>query len=217
MSELKDLTQILHKTGESLIKETAISLELDCDFVVSVSPVIDSEYAIVVEAGNPPVITLSSPYLFAIIFEDDAKKRKEAISVLKRKLKGMVKIIPRMQRTLSIVPIAEAVASSVEARRMVKTAFPERVIHKIPIDFLRYEFLLTVTLTEINTGISVTLTGSNESILKAKALAQLTSLVAMSELLREKIKQHEFVPDYRPCKITMKASPTEDKIEYTYD
>lgn len=214
MSDLTELQKILQSTGESIARDIAEAQGLSCDFVVSVTPL--TEYAIVIEAGYPPTMTISSDYILSLISSDTEKDRKKAKMVLRRKLSRMVSLIPKMERTLALVPIAEAIAMQAEAMKVVRTAFPQKVIYKIPESHLEIKSTYTISVREISTGISVTLTGENESVTRAKAISQLTSLVSMNDILIQKLSDEAFVPEIKPSAVSMSANPSEDMIKYDY-
>jgi len=211
MSNLVDLQKILQSTGEGIARDIAEAQGLDCDFVVSVTPL--SEYAMVVEAGYPPTLTISSDYILSLVSSDNTKKAK---SVFRRKMSRMVSLIPRMERSLAIVPLAEAIAMQAEAMKIVKTAFPQKVIYKIPDSHLEITSTYSVTVREVTTGISVTLSGSNESLIRARAISELTSLVSMNESLQKELEKEAFVPEIKPSAVSMSSNPSEDMVTYDY-
>lgn len=215
MTDISQLSSILQSTGETIARDIAEAQGLACDFVVTLSK-LEEPYTLAIEAGNPPTLIIDRDYIAKVMFTDDDKERKKLIKKLRRDIAQLVSKIPRMQRTLAIVPIAQAIALSKEAKRLVKTAFPERVIYKIPDHLLDIQSVYSVTVREITTNQSVTLTGPNESYLRAKAIAQLTQLVAMNQILQEHLDAEKFVAE-EPVKKILFASDdrgTEIKNEY---
>lgn len=215
MTDIAQLQSILQNTGETIARDIAEAQGLPCDFVVSITK-LEDPYTIAVEAGNPPSLIIDRDCISTILFTDDEKERKKLGRKLRRDIAQMVSKLPRMQRTLAIVPLASAIAMSKEAKRLVKTAFPERILYKIPDSHLEITSVYSVTVREITTNQSVTLTGPNESYLRQKAIAQLTQLVAMNQVLQEQLDKESFIAEDKPAKILFASDDrgTEIKNEY---
>jgi len=213
--DLEQLQKVFQSTGEGMVRDIAGAQGLNCDFVVSVTP-LNSEYSIVIEAGYPPVITIDSGAIMSALVNNDDKERGKSQRKLRRDIAFAVSKLPKMQRTLSIVPLAQAIALAKEAKRFVRTAFPEKVIYRIPDSHLDIQSTVTVTVREITTGQSVSLSGKNESVLRAQAVAQLTKLVAMNEYLQTQLEQESFVPEYKPSKIMISTDDRGTDVKYEY-
>ena len=141
-------------------------------------------------------------------FEADDKLRSKANNRIRRLISRAVEYIPRMQRTLAIQPIADIIAVKEGMKRFGKSMEPDRIIYRIPENHLTVTTSFTLTVTEHFTGQSVTLTGDNESLLRAKAIAQLTQLLSMSEAL-----YNELNPPVPPVKA---VHLKEDEINNEY-
>lgn len=215
MNSNAEMLKVLSATVEGIVSDIATAQDADCDFVVSVSPI--DEYVLTIIAGYPPTLVVDSSFVMSIILEPDEKKRHTLTTVLRRKLSLAVSRLPRMQRTLAIQPLAEAIALKQEAQRFVRTAFPNKVL-PVHIDESNLEIKtqITVTVREVQTGMSVTLTGLNESILRARAISQLTTLIALDDALREKVTDSQYRPEPKPSAISINKNLSEDKVTYDY-
>ncbi len=178
---------ILLNTAKKLVEDTAQAQGLSCDFVVSVSPLLNSDATI--SAGFPPTITLRSMFLADFVFGARDQKEFERNKIrLRRNIATIVSRIPRMEKTLSNNPPAELIAFVSKDNKWYKTNVPERFTPVVPDSFIETKEVYTVTMREINTDISVTLSGENPSYLRAKCKEELISLVSSQQVLLSKLK-----------------------------
>lgn len=212
MSDITQLQQILQSTGEGLVRDIASSLQVPCDFVVSVALIPD--FDITISKGYPPTITISSSLILGAIFNDDPKVRKKTKNRIHRIIFLALGKLPRMVHTLSNEPPAEMIA--LKDGKFHKTNYPEDIIFKIPLHHLEISYTHTITVREIITNQSVTMTGESESLIRAKAIAQLTSIVSMNKALQEEMKNHEkpFEPDIE--KILIRENVVGPEIHYEF-
>lgn len=218
MNDLKQLQQILQKTASDMCKDIAEAQGLDSDsFVISVDSTLVEPFVVAIDAGYPPTLRVDTAYIGKSLFIDNPKERRQYISAVKRKLALAISKIPRQQKTLALVPLGQAIALRQESRKFFRTAFPDKIHYTIPSSQLEVTTTITVSAREITTGMSVTLSGANESYLRTKVIAQLTSLVQDSEIFLDSAEVHNFVPEQPPAKILITDSPDEDNIKYEYD
>lgn len=210
MNELSQYQQILQATAEKLVKDSYNVQGLKCSYSVQVQ--VMSEYDISVLAGYPPSIVISTNFLHSGIFEEDDRKRKKNISKIRALISRAVSYLPRQQRTLAIQPIAEILAVKEGMRKFGKSMFPERFFFRIPDKDLFISRHITITMSEKNTGHSVTVQGYNEDELLSQARARLTNLVAASDYA-EKMKKNEELNnmEIKPKAIHLKEHETNNE------
>lgn len=218
MSQHAELQKILQSAYSSIVEEIALVYELTSeDYVFQVDSTLAEPYVIAVDAGYPPTLRVDTGWLSRAIFTDDPKERKKFQKSVRYKLTLAVAKIPRQQRTLALVPLAQSIAMAQDAKKFVRTMFPDKIHFHIPDGHLQITTTITVHAREVTTGMSVTLSGTNESHLRTKAIAQLTSLVQDSEILEQMVTEQNFKPIYPPSRILISSSPDEDDIKYEYD
>jgi len=218
MSQLSELKQVLQSAYAGIVADIAHTYELTSeDYVFSVDSTLAEPYVIAIDAGYQPTLRVDLGYLAKSLLLDDDKERKRFQKSIRYKLTLAVAKIPRQQRTLAIVPLAQSIAMANDAKKFVRTNFPDKIRFHIPESHLQVTTTITVHAREVTTGMSVTLSGSNESYLRTKAIAQLTSLVQDSEILENMITLENFVPVHQPSKILISSNPDEDAIKYEYD
>jgi hypothetical protein len=218
MSQLSELKQVLQSAYGSIVAEIAHTYELTPeDYVFSVDSTLSEPYVIAIDAGYPPTLRVDLGYLATSLLLDDDKARKKFQKSIRYKLTLAVAKIPRQQRTLALVPLAQSIAMAQDAKKFVKTMFPDKIHFHIPDGHLQVTTTITVCAKELTTGMSVTLSGTNESHLRTKAIAQLTSLVQDSEILEQMVTVENFKPVYPPDRILISSNPDEDNIKYEYD
>lgn len=218
MSQLSELQKILHSAYTPVVAEIASTYELGSeDYVFQVDSTLADPYVIAVDAGYPPTLRIDTGWLSRAIFTEDDKERKRFQKSVRYKLTLAIAKIPRQQRTLALVPIAQSIAMAKDAKKFVRTMFPNKIHFHIPDGHLQVTTTITVCARELTTGMSVTLSGTNESHLRTKAIAQLTSLVQDSEILEQMVTEETFKPVYPPSRILISSSPDEDAIKYEYD
>jgi hypothetical protein len=218
MNDLKQLHKILQTTATDLCHDIADAQGLDLDaFVISVDSTLVEPYVVGIDAGYPPILRIDTAYIGQSLFIDSPRERKAYINAVKRKLSLAISKIPRQQKTLALVPLGQAIALRQDSRKFVRTLFPEKIHFTIPESHLQISTVITVTAREVTTGMTVILSGANESYLRTKALAQLTSLVQDSEIFLDTVEQETFIPEEAPAKILITSSPDEDNVKYEYD
>lgn len=186
--ENPEMKSILQHTVEKVLRETAEAQGLNCDFVVSVSPLLNADASI--SAGYPPTVTLRSVFIADFVFS--AASQKEFDKNKKRFRRNMASIVSKIhfqERTLSHNPKAELLVF--KKSKWFKTNNPDAIIFTIPEGFIDVEETYTVTMREINSGISVTLSGKNPTFLRQSCREKLTGMVAANEALLEKLQQEE--------------------------
>ncbi len=215
----KELGQILQKTIEDIAREIAGAQQLSCDFVVSVTPILKDingrKVAYAIQAGYPPVLMVNTLHVLKLItgtkYEADKAKRNIRVNI-----SSAVSKLPRMQRTLAIQPIAEVIALQENFKKWMKTNYSEKIVHSIPDHHLEVTESYTIVMREITTGQSVTLTGNNPSHLRVLAKEKLTNLVAMSEVLADKLKEEAFVPQLPIKEIEVIVNPVDNTEEVNF-
>lgn len=217
MNNLSELEKILQSSYGSIVSEIAHVYELTPeDYVFIVDTTLLEPYVIAIDAGYPPTLRVDAGWLAQSLLLDDDKARRKFQKAVRYKLTLAIAKIPRQQRTLALVPIAQSIALAADAKKFVKSMFPDKIRFSIPEGHLQVSTMITVCAKEITTGMSVTLSGSNESYLRTKAIAQLTSLVQDSEILEHMIENENFKPIHPPARILISSNPDEDNIKYEY-
>jgi len=215
MSNFSDLQGVLQTTANSLCDDMASAMGIKQDeYIIQVDNSLLEDYVIAIDAGFPPVVRVSIGYMAKSLFIVDDKERVRYMKALRRKLSLAMSKVPRQRRTLALVPIAESIALMADAKKFVRTMFPDKLHFKIPDNHIQTTVTITVTVREYITGMEVSLSGTNETYLRSKAIAQLTSLVADSEVLEQTLDHQKSVE--LPATILISDSATEDNVRYEY-
>lgn len=190
------LLQILQSGVETEAKDVARAQMCSCDFVVSVTLFKVSETVknpqCIIRAGYPPTLLISAKFVSDLILGASSPEiQRKNKKTLRKTLVRAIARLPEMQKTLAIVPIAEAIVLQDSHKRWAKTQHPDNFIYSIPEHHIKEEESYTITVTEINSGIAVTLTGDNPSKLRKQVREKLTKLVSTNEVLQYRIAQEQ--------------------------
>lgn len=186
--ENPQLKSILLNTAKKVLTDIAEAQGLNCDFVVSVSPLLEADASI--SAGYPPTITVKSAFLADFVFgaanEKEFERNKKRF---RRNMASIISKVPLQERTLARNPKAELLV--LRKSKWYKTNNPSNIIFSIPDEFIEVTELYTVTMREVNSGLSVTLSGANPTHLRQECREKLTGMVAANEALLEKLQKEE--------------------------
>ena len=212
----EELQLVLYNIIDGLTKDIARAQGLSCDFVISVTPLLEANYAII--AGYPPTLVVNSTYIMNLVMSNDEKIRRKSKRQLRQVLASALAKIPRMERTLSNSPIAEAIAMLEGMNKWAKTHSPDKLIFSIPDQHIKTEEVYTITLTEINSGISVSMSGDNPTKLRAMCREKLTKMVATNEALLQKMED-DTVKMPEPTYVEVKINPNTqaEEAKYSFD
>jgi hypothetical protein len=107
---------------------------------------------ILIKAGNPPTICVSKEYIELCVKLAEQSKS-DLLPSLRDTIERALEYIPRMQNTLSVVPLAEAIAMRRDSKKWAKALVPE--LHTTLEDEY-FDIQFSVTITDMITGSTVT-------------------------------------------------------------
>lgn len=159
----------------------------------------DRERIVIIKAGNPPVIAISKLYIVHQLLQGlrqdeidtqfSAKITKaelgfvEIIPYLREVMERSLEFLPRMHHTLSLIPIADAVALRKDSKKWAKALLGDSF--KTILDDRWFKVSYSVTVTDILTNTSRTLNGDNIQDLTIKAKQELSNMIIQDEALEE--------------------------------
>lgn len=133
---------------------------------------------LLIKAGNPPIIFISQVYVQACFV-----KGTKDIPSLRDTLERALEFLPKMHHTLSLVPIADAVALRKDSRRWARAAVPE-LKTRIPEKFIKITNV-SVTVEDEITGTSITRNGVDYQDVCRKAKADLGRMITANEEMED--------------------------------
>lgn len=213
------LEKALHNTVDSLTKEIARAQGLTCDFVLSVSQLLDPEYNYAIKAGYPPTLIVNAHFVMSLILSEDEKLRKKSKVILRKALAAALTKIPKMERSLSNEPIAELVAKKEDKVKWIKTAYPDKLFYDAPVQSEQVEFPIrvietyTITMERADTGLSITVSGDNPGKLKLECRRKLIEAVRAQEKL---FPVENITEEIKPSSVKVKYNTITDSEEAIY-
>lgn len=139
----------------------------------------DRERIVIIKAGNPPVIAISKLYIIAQI----EHSKTGILPGLRDTMERSLEFLPRMYHTLSLIPIADAVALRKDSKKWAKALLGDNF--KTILDDRWFKVSYSVTVTDILTNTSRTLNGDNIQDLTIKAKQELSNMIIQDEALEE--------------------------------
>lgn len=217
MTNETQLIQVLQNTVDTVVRDIARAQELTCDFVVSVSPFLEADYAI--KAGYPPTLVVKSQYVMEFILSaSDPQKMQKLKKSFRRDMSNALAKVSLMEHTLAHNPPARMIAILPGSKKWVKTNHPDKLTFDIPDEFLSVTEQYTVTMTEINSGITVTLTGDNPSKLRAQCKERLNILVATNQALLQKMEEEKIItPPISSIEVKINKNTGDEQVSYNFE
>ncbi len=128
-----------------------------------------------IQAGSPPKIFISQLYIVACVTGDE----KSGIPKLRDTVERCLEYVPKMQRTLSIVPIADAIALRKDSRKWARAKVPELRTH-LPDNCLKITNI-AVEVTDTITGTSIVRNGLDYLELIQRCKHDLSKMIIENE------------------------------------
>lgn len=175
----KMLEQILHDLAKKIAQKRGFHTPYDI-LVLPELP-LDSknrERIVIIKAGTPPQIVVSRLYIEACVGMKNNRDKTILLPSLRETIERCLEFLPKMHHTLTVVPIAEAVALRKDSKRWMKALAPDL---RTELAESNFEWSYSVTVTDKYTKTSVTKHGVDINEIKNQAKKTLSKLIIEDE------------------------------------
>lgn len=209
------IEELINQIAEKLSKQRGFRTPYQ--LIIQPELPIDSknrERIVIIQAGNIPLIRLSREYIIACV----SNGKEVGLPKLRDTLERSLEILPKMQHTLSLVPIRESIALRKDAKNWSKANIPN---YNPILDDRFLEISYSVIVKDKLSGTSITKTGKDIIQITKQAKENLSRLVLENEEMEEyrdnqldyeRSKMKEIKPN--TVSISIGDNRTETNLEY---
>lgn len=199
------LSELVQRLADKYLVKTPFEIIIKPELPISPK---GKDTLILIKAGNPPVICVSELYLRASLSNTNTLV---GLHSLKDSLLWALEKLPKLYHTLSLVPIAEAIALREGARKWIKTTAPYL---RTEIDKKRLILKnISVTLEDSISGTTITRNGLDYNDLLHRCHMDLSKLIIEDEDKEEWIERMKDIERVKKLEVP----PNEISMSYGND